>query len=182
MERGAALENAAGAQMTLVRPDADGNVTEYISAPWSVAISQEDANAWLAGRLPTWLHSRGAQMPAGLGTVCVQFENGRVRLLAPVPTPAGTSIVSIPVEFATDSDGGLVIMLGTAWAGYMPIPGAGLGIAAALRRTVDQSDASGEEIIIKHPVLDVDDGRVVRIITVVPRSGRLELTLETRSK
>ncbi len=179
--RGEALENAAAAQLTGVRSDAGSKPGTYVSAPWSVAITQEDANAWLATRLPEWLRSRGAQMPAGLGTPSVRAVDGVLMFCAPMSTPAGVTIVSFPVTLSIVAGGGLEVMFGTTWAGLMPVPGASSAAVTAVRAALkDQSDS--EAVVIRSPVMSVDDGRQVRLTGVRSAAGRLELTFQTEGR
>jgi hypothetical protein len=179
--RGETLENAAAAQLTAVRPDADGAPGKYVSAPWSVAVTQEDANAWLATRLEDWLRSRGASLPYGLLAPSVSFSEDGLLFCAPVETPAGVTVVSLPIMLTLGTDGGLDISFGTAWAGLLPVPGASAVVLTTMRTALKQ-DITHEGLRIATPIISVDDGRHVRLTGVRAGSGRIELTFQTEEK
>ncbi|HLP83860.1 MAG TPA: hypothetical protein VK157_05880, partial [Phycisphaerales bacterium] len=69
-EQAESFEHAVLAQMTLVRATEES---------WSVALSEEDINAWLATRLKPWMENRGLadELPAG-SVVRVRVEEGAV--------------------------------------------------------------------------------------------------------
>src|ERR1041385_5952442 len=50
VQRGAAVENFISTQATSARPDMER---------WSIELTQEQVNAWLATRLPMWLANQG---------------------------------------------------------------------------------------------------------------------------
>jgi hypothetical protein len=78
--RAADVENALVAQLSLVRPGSWGADGVWRSQPWSISISEVDASAWLAMRLPRWVKSRDgdAAWPPQVAQVRVAFTDDSI--------------------------------------------------------------------------------------------------------
>jgi len=211
-----AVENAVISQLSLARQTEPGfNPTgpgEWRSQTWSVSLSEADANAWLACRLPQWLQNREeVAWPSEVGVVQVSFEEGLVRIGALVgPNPAGPpggggvagrrggggadrQVLGASLVPVLRGDGSLWVSARAFQAGRITIPA-----AWALRRVSDPSapliPAGTRELPQAHAVLAalagsvpaaakatvrLDGGRRVRLLKIVPRDGRIELTFRT---
>jgi hypothetical protein len=200
--RGEALENAAWTQISAVRQAASradngtsaetratagdsGTHAKYLSEPWSVAISASDANAWLATRLIDWMSSRGVTLPSGVGQTCVTFGQDEITLHLPYETAAGRTILTLPLRGEVTRSGALELRPGTAWAGLLPMPGgttAGIMLLRSAVGTHVEAGAPADRLVIAQPIIDVGDGRRVRLLAFSPRNGRVELTFQTQGK
>lgn len=189
---GESLENAALAQVSAVRPAAANLASSggYISEPWSVSISQQDANAWLASRLVRWLESRQINLPGGVSHPAVSFQAGAIVLLVCVPTPLGESIISIACEVTSNKGQGgtssshqLFIRPGAIHAGSLPVPAqlasAANALLARLAESLGGTVAPDGTLVVPAPSIDLEDGRTVMLSEAKVRLGRLELKFHT---
>ncbi|MDI1288345.1 MAG: hypothetical protein PSX37_00135, partial [bacterium] len=120
-----ALENAALAQASLVRnADPDATNGAWFSEPWSVAISESDANAWLESRLPRWLENRyaGAEWAKPLSEVRVRFREGAVDVGARLGTAASSRIAGATLHPRMDADSTLWAPASSVFAGRAGLP------------------------------------------------------------
>jgi hypothetical protein len=119
IERAQAIENGAATQLTKIRQSESG-ADAKASAPWTVSISESDANAWLAARLPKWLESQAAdaessgkkpfKWPKELGQLQVRFADGAIWMGASVqPKSLGAppQIFSASIDAVLRDDGSL---------------------------------------------------------------------------
>jgi hypothetical protein len=202
-----AVENAAISQLYRTRPadpdwQRDPGDAPWRSAPWSIALKDEDASAWLTARLRDWMEGEADRgrldaWPEGLGQPQVRFEAGRLRLGAALRFENGSRVISAAIEPEFRDDGSL--WLDTDWItiGRLPLP-AGPVLARADRAIRDElpgdiaqaisDDAEqvgffdilrGEAPLARTPVLRLDDGRAVRLLGLRLRDGRLEVDCQT---
>ncbi len=135
------LEAAAMAQASLVRPGAttDGR---WRSEPWSVSLSEADANAWLGERLPRWVESRGDEVrwPRPVRAVRVAFHEDSIWLGALVldaaadgnaaasigpardPQDQPASVLSVALTPRMDDAGQLWLAAGSVGVGRLTLP------------------------------------------------------------
>lgn len=160
------------------------------SEPWSVAIPAPDANAWINARLPKWLETSGAgagmRLPPEFRDSQLQFDDGRIWVGVAYAGGENARILSASVTPAIDAGGMLSIRLDRVYIGRLPLS------RAILSEVVERLDAgsdpevldtvrtllAGERVGVS-PVLDLEDGRRVRITALRPRAGRLEVTCVT---
>lgn len=158
------------------------------SEPWSVAIPAADANAWINARLPKWLETSGAgvRLPPEFRDTQTQFDDGQVWVGVAYAGGEDARILSASVTPAIGADGMLSIRLDRVYIGRLPLS------RAILSEVVERLDAgndpevldtvrtllAGERVGVS-PVLDLEDGRRVRITSLRPRDGRLEVTCVT---
>lgn len=148
--------------------------------PWTMAITQEQANAWLRDRLPKWASNRGARA-ATTGVVRVRFEQDAVAI--GVQQRAGGRVYCARFAPSLRPDGSLWSKLLGVSAGRMPAPsrwaidalasvraGAGAPPAAAL---------TGAQPALAKTEFRLDDGRVLRPREVRVEPGRLVILWET---
>ncbi len=163
------LEGAAMAQLTLVR---EGN------APWSVSISQHDANDWLAARLPLWLESRGQQLPAQVRTVSAAFTGEGVYLGAKVQP--GGRVFWVLVEPRVD-DRGLWLTAVRAGMGDVPVP-VDQALASDLLPPEARAVLRGERLALADASTTVDGSRRVRLVHLRSFPGSLEVSAVTEGR
>lgn len=164
-EHARALEQGIASEFTRIRPEGER---------WAVRIRAEDANAWLALRLPRWLeHDRELPWPEGVEVVQVDFaapdrvtlgvrrdrliwtvsmkptlQEGRLSL---VPLGAGVGRLWLPMAIAFGGEGGAAPV-----TAFVP----------ELARPVEA-------------MLPLPDGRRVRLLDYECDSGELRLRLQT---
>lgn len=160
------------------------------SEPWSVAIPAADANAWINARLPKWLETSGAgaglRLPPEFSDSQLQFDDGRIWVGVAYAEGETARILSAAITPAITNDGMLSIHLDRVFIGRLPLS------RAILSEVVERLDSgndpevldtlrtllAGERVGVS-PVLDLEDGRRVRITALRPRAGRLEITCVT---
>ncbi len=175
-----ALENGAARQLSMVRPNAQPGEA-YKSEPWTVAISEMHANAWLASRLPQWLGSRGTSLPAGVSNPCVAFVEGAAGAYATVDTAVGHIVITQPMRISFQ-DQSLKIDFGMSNAGAMTLPGLNSEILTALSEKLKDrhlGEVHEGSLVVPIPVLKLDDGRNIELLDVRCRPGTLEITCRT---
>jgi len=209
--RGEALENAAISQLSAVRPAAEAATPTdgYASAPWSVSLSQSDANAWLATRLMEWLASRGSALPQGFSAPAVSITSNNITVSAAAEYPLGIAIISIDARTWVAPSGELMIQLGGVRAGRLPLPAAAINALSDLfvsfqKAALGKPDISpiatqssspsqpnslssapaahlAEPIAFPPVSFNLDDGRRVELIALEAVEGKIVLTLRTRA-
>ena len=202
-DHAARVENAAISHLYRARP-ADPALTDdgapWRSAPWSIALREEDASAWLTARLPDWLEGDAgkiAEWPEGLGQPQVRFENGRPRVGAALRFEQGDRVISAAITPEFHDDGSLWLRTDWIHIGRLPLP-AGPMLTHADRAIADEMpeeladeiarDAEragffeilrGEAPLVREPVLRLDDGRAVRLLALRLTDGRIEIDCQT---
>src|SRR5262249_46297987 len=117
------VENGVVSQLSLARPADPKQPGGYKSEAWSVSLSDQDANAWLATRFRQWLENQGApwpQQPAGVagGVKAGPGRAGR----GPGGGVAGGGVLYIEGRPEVRGDGSLGLMPAGMGAGAMPLP------------------------------------------------------------
>lgn len=200
------VENALGTHLHLGRPGEKKPDGIWRSEPWGVSIPSSDANAWLNARLPRWLETvdAGFELPRQVAEIQVEFRDGRIAIGAAGlfgatgahDAPAGNAeeaggtrrIMWASASTRIDEGGLLSVTLDRVYIGRLPISRAALAeIAerAGVGRSGSASDGAawldllhGRPVRVQ-PVMNLEDGRRVRIIGLRAREGRLEVTCVT---
>lgn len=154
---------------------------------WTVALTEEQANAWAIDRLPKWIANQerwGGDAPP---TVRIRFGDDIVTI--GVRPDGWTHILSIGIRPAIDPDGALRIPARWAAVGRMRLPGAFVRSQAesALERWPERREAAehlvgalvGAAPLDTEPMFDLGDGRLVRIVDVRIEPGRALITCVT---
>jgi hypothetical protein len=182
-ERGAAIEQALAAAFSRVRPDGEA---------WTLRLSEDDLNAWLAERLPQWVGSGflGAdpQWPPSLGLVQVHFGEGRVEIAVELLDLGMVARLSAVPAYSREGwglewvDAGIGrIDAGIAGERLRGELVARLGelVEAEALAGLRRGDGSGPAAV-RLEGFRLADGRRVRIEGGRLREGELELTLATQ--
>lgn len=198
--RATSVENAAVSMLSKTRPT-DPSLQPgdpWKSAPWSIAIRDDDASAWLTARLGNWLASDQGfkDWPEGLGRPQIKFENGQLRLGAMLRFEKGNRVLSAAIEPEFRDDGSLWLRTDWIHIGRLPLP-AGPMLARAQsaidqRMPGDLADNEhavslfkilrGDAPLAQHPVLRIDEGRAVRLLALRLLDGHIELDCQTVSQ
>lgn len=196
--RAAEVENAVVAQLSLVRPGRWNDDGVWRSEPWAVSISEQDASAWLATRLPRWVKNREGESawPMQVAQTRVSFADGRIIAGAMLRNGNAVQIMGVEIEPYVNADGSLRVPATKVRIGRVALPASWLFGAITSRagdfipreslesptaQTV--SDAlRGESVLTRNAVIRLEDGRRVRVLNMNPQDGRLELTFQTERR
>lgn len=149
---------------------------------WAMAITQEQANAWLRDRLPKWASNRGVKQ-ASASVVRVRFESDALTL--GVQERAGSRVYTARFALSLRSDGSLWTTILAVSAGRMPAPAR--WAAQALSSVSVGSSApptgafSGRLPALHKAEFRLDDVRVLRARDIRVEPGRMIIVWETAS-
>ncbi len=93
-----------------------------LGEPWTVSVTVEQANAWLAVRLPLWAANRGAPLPKAVQQVQADFSNNRVALGASLHIEGAQQIVAATFLPSVREDGSLWLLQPHTLAGRLDLP------------------------------------------------------------
>ena len=143
------------------------------SEEWAIVLTPAQANAWLNAEFPSWLASRqGTQWPKELVTLQVGFDPGRVRVAGELMVDGARHYVSASFRPRLDDRGAL-------WAEDAEFAVGRLGIP--VREALDRiggkvkgewasafsrlsASATGDAALINEPIINLSDGRRVRVV------------------
>ena len=150
-------------------------------------LTEDQANAWLAARLPMWLANQGVdqQVLDAIPQVMAQVTEGRVELAAELRLNGTTQIIRLayrprPPTGTPGVEGEPIHLdLDGVYAGRLPVPMDAL--IAQLRQHIGERDADETAAAVRSIELDipVDDGRRMTVIDVQLTDGRAVLTCRT---
>lgn len=190
------LENGVVTELHYARP-AGPEASEEIwsSDAWTVALGAPDANAWLTARLPRWLASSDDSVvwPEELSKLQVEFDEGRIHIGIEVGIDGMPRVLSATLRPSIDEDGRVWMRARTVRVGRLGLP------AGWVLRDSDRIMTSympeelhglpeardmfsafrGELPLVNEPVLTLEDGRRVRLLSLASRDGYLEITCRT---
>jgi uncharacterized protein YpmS len=158
--------------------------------PWTLRLTQQQMNAWLAARLPAWIeHDANLRWPEQIGTPQVLIESDGVSIAAPVMTHGVSRTVVARLKPAVAPDGRLSLKLTRISLGRVWLPGEPLGkLSDAVRDAAPEfldsprvkqtiEVLAGRRTLSPHLVLA--DGRRVTVTSVHLDDGALELVART---
>lgn len=156
------LEGALIDESTRVRPTAEA---------WTLAVREESVNAWLAGRLESWMRSRGTH-PGELAGACVRIVDGE--FFAAAREQGGRVVWSASVK-PDVSVGSLRLGVTSAAIGRLSIPSSWIaqGLGNALGAQV-----LGPTVVVGSE-LRLADRRRVQLLDVRCGEGFVTLTCRT---
>lgn len=164
------------------------------STPWSVSLTQDDANAWLNAQLPKWMLNRGKPLvwPRELRTLQVKFEEGTIRLGVEILDDNNSIIAGVSLKPEVRADGSLWLESSGLDIGSLPAPSWAIGAARstygkaipASIRELPETKAffgalEGDNAIFPNAMIRLEGGRRVRVLSVKPRNGRVDFTFRT---
>ena len=168
----------------------------YRSDPWSVAMSEQQANAWLASRLPEWVENSGelTGWPDEVTDLQVDFDAPYLRIGVRVIDKDGRArVLSATLRPELRGDGSLWLEADWVHVGRLSIPADWvLGEAEARAdellpaglRDLPESRAffrrlAGEAPVVERPLWRLPDGRQVRLIALQAGHDKLIVTCRT---
>ncbi|HVZ94968.1 MAG TPA: hypothetical protein VG797_10710 [Phycisphaerales bacterium] len=174
-ERAAALER--GITNALYTREPDGK-------PWTVELKQDDANAWLAERLPRWVENRNLIRDGSTLEVRCRFAPGAMLFAGRTRKSGG--ITEIAIRCASSPTGPSLAIDSFAF-GRLPVPrwlavwtiesafdSPGGSPRDPARSIVHNGNLTSDQFIIH-----LDDGRTVRIVAIEPIDRALRITCTT---
>lgn len=169
--RGEALERALAAAVTKVRDPA--------GETWAIAIDPADVNAWLATRLPKWIAHDPSLAPFERATtVRISAADGALIVDAPMgPEAIGlVGTLRLPVALEDSPDAKLMLDIGAARIGLLPVPisDAGWEAAGALADELARFEARYPERRFR-----LADGRLVEVRAISCEEGRIKIRFAT---
>lgn len=188
--RSAATDPAAGADLAerVERAVASRiHKWEASAEPWTIAITQEQANAWLAVRAPKWAANRAAPADkTAMPEARVRFEAGAI--VIGLRNPGSHYIITARLTPSIAAGGALRASLRSVRAGALPVSAAVVERAAGslsenLQRDPDAARAlaaiTGDAPLLKDARITLEDGRRVTLRGIAVEEGRLVLTCAT---
>lgn len=189
---GQSLENSITSRLSQVRP---GATAEARRAPWTITLTQDEANAWLNTRLSAWAQSVAEMKawPRELAEVQAHFDGARIDLAFRVVFDSAERIVTARVAPRIDDTGALWMEAESFAVGRLPLPrswvlgtvdeGSSIGLPRSVRQTPQAQRVAralaGEEPIMPRAEIKLPDGRRVEIIGLEARDGQLVVTCRT---
>ena len=157
---------------------------------WTVRVREEQANAWLATRLSDWMaHEHGRPWPEELGPPQVHLQDGRMSIALDAGPHAGGRVITARIIPQMTGEQ-LTFQLEGLDVGRVPVPGNPARRLTELARDLMPADspqaATMREIMDIltgrtpiDPVVDLADGRRVRLRRIATAGGCLDLTSVT---
>jgi hypothetical protein len=182
---GADIEMAVTTEMTQERPAQNS---------WTIDITEQQASAWLTGRLPDWLLNRSADVPAEWSRTAIRFTQDEFHIVAEVtPQNGGTRYVGVVLQPWIDENYALRIQANAATLGRLRTPFNVIAdrLRPKLARITADTGADGsnsravqdffetQSLTVSPADFELDDGRKVRIVGVSITPGNLRLTCTT---
>lgn len=195
LARGIEVENRTGNIIYQIRPADIGAAEQYQSAVWTVEYSAPEANAWLNARLPGWLASQWEERawPTEMSEVQVEFQGGLIVVGARISIGGRDRYFTATIDPEIREDGSLWLPARWVSVGRLAAPGEWVVEYAGRRREQfvpeDLRDLpetaamfhafAGEAPMVADAVVTLGDGRIVRLLAMTPRDGRLQLVCRT---
>jgi hypothetical protein len=165
------------------------------SVPWTIEVKAPEANAWLNCRLPKWLANQKDEFhwPRDVSDVQVEFDRQRITVGARVKAGERSQVFTATLEPKLERDGRLYMTATWVNVGRLSVP-AGWVLGHA-RRNADQfipeeflrlpetellfRAFAGETAVRNNTVIELGDGRTVRILRIDPEAGKIRITCQT---
>ncbi len=160
-EQAVQIENAISTQLTALRP--------IDAQQWSVALTPGEINTWLAHRLRATVetHAGEGAWPNGLDAIRVAIDGDKLIIGALVHHDSGSSYIWSRCRLEVN-DGILRVSIDTPRVGTTRMP-------MRVVRSVFSGSLSKEF----RAYIDLEDGRIARLVALRIHEGRIEFVNET---
>lgn len=159
---------------------------------WSFTLTEEDATAWLGGKLPRWLSNLHDRLivPPGVRDLQARFADGRVILGARASLEGADRVLTYSFRPVVES-GGLWLRSPRVGLGSLRLPAwmlltrteRRLGLRDSLGDVVPLSELEhalqGDAALLSQALVRLEDGRSVRILAIEPGEGVVTLRCRT---
>lgn len=165
---------------------------------WTLEIPADKANAWLNVRLPMWLANQKDEFrwPEEMSDLQVNFDDDQITIGARVRSGSREQVFTATIEPRLTEDGRVYIPARWVSVGRLPIPAdwvidqahraAGQYIPEELRGLPETEVLfkafAGAQAIRNSPVIEVADGRAIRVLDFSCRDATLRITCRTERK
>mgnify|MGYP001424269993 CR=1 FL=1 len=173
--------------------------TRWASEPWAFALPASGANAWLNTRLKQWLENRvdGFEWPEEIREVQVEFDDDSVVIGLRVQRgESGSQVLAARFGPQVREDGSLWVQAERVYVGRLPVPAgwvldeADERLTSMLSESVDDNEdlerllaaLSGERALMQVPLVELGDGRRVRLLAIKADRGLLTVTCRTEAE
>lgn len=180
-------ELSADAHAAELAEEAEKGMTRVLSRErepdqtWTVELTEDQANAWLATRLRRWAESQHAAWPEALRGVRIDFEPGALTIGLAAEVGSAMRFASLTLTPERAGDGPIMIRATGARIGVQPVPLSLIHTVLgdripedAMPRGVARAIREGAAELPERYALDAD--RAVRIESVSIEAGRLLVT------
>ncbi len=178
---------AADADAARLAEDAEEGMTRVLSKDrepgqaWTIELTEDQANAWLATRLERWARSQHKELPGAIRGVRVSFDSGVITIGVAADVASSTRYASVTIEPHSAPDGPVRLRLVGARLGVQPVPLSALRAALAdhlprgsLPPALTEAIRAGESDLPELFAIDAD--RSVRVIAITAEPSRLLIT------
>lgn len=167
------------------------------SEVWKISLKEEDANTWLALKLPEYLANRqpSVRWPREIEGVRVWFDKGEVRLGAKVRQGGEVRYVGTTLRPKIREDGSMWMPSDGVNVGALSAPAWSIGAARSIYGDpVPANIAAMPEVksmfgafqdknpVLKDAIVRLEGGRRVRILSITPRNGWIEIMCWTEKR
>jgi hypothetical protein len=188
------VENSVQTQVFQNRPShREGGV--WLSEPWSLDLSADEASAWLSVRLPMWISNQkdSFRWPRELDDLQVEFQEGALIFGARLDAERGGRVLTATVSPRLDDSGRLFVPAERVNVGRLAVPaswvldharGAAARVIPTNLRELPETEAlvnaiDGTQALVETPVFKLGDGRRVRLLGFNLDRGMLRITCQT---
>lgn len=157
---------------------------------WTLRIRDEYLNMWLAARLPQWIeHDSALEWPPQLGTPQLRFESAGISAAVPLQVGRSRRMLVVRVWPTINADGELCVRLDRVAMGRISVAGepfAALAatLSGAAPSVMEQAHVQETLKVLQgdraiSPIINLADGRRVRLVELRLGDGDVDLTFET---
>jgi len=193
IERAGLLHNAFATRLHELKETDTVVDDDWRSVEDRFFIKADDANAWLNIEMPRWLANMDEDVhwPAVFRELQVSFENDEIRVGIRLLAGRREQVVWLTLTPVLREDGSLWLPAKRIHVGRMPLPVSWVLSEAELRadsyipaefRDLPETAAmfrvfAGQQPVAEEATVRLMDGRRVRLLSLVPRGGRLEVAV-----
>lgn len=193
-----AVENGAVDLLSQVRPSVERTPGVLTSDPWTVKLTPEDVNAWIAVRMPMWIRNQSEKFrwPSEVAQLQVDFREDDIVLGVRAQSHGVERYLWVTLDPTIDEEGALWLKATWVHVGRLSLPAAWFLPEEAVTTTsvtknipddIRSLPATGTLLaalngagpVAKNPTVRLADGRRVRIVGVAAEDGALYVTCRT---
>ena len=162
--------------------------------PWTMRLSEHDANAWLAARLRDWIENQDGDVewPRQVTGVLLDLRAGALTIGVSVNEGEKAMVVSATLAPRVDGEGALWIPATSFHIGQLTVPGSWIlrasdsPLRAILPKEAATSEGlasaldvlSGDAPLARRPWFRLSDGRRVRVVNIQVEMEQLLVTCQ----
>jgi len=159
---------------------------------WAVTLTEEDANTWLAIRLPMWVISEHGKWPDGIHRVRVRFADNRIIIGADIRDPDSPTprVIAAALKLHFNDSGAVRAQIEWTQFNRLKLPGAaGVSRLRTWIEEAGEADELAEQIasLLRGDMQadslgwKLEDGRRITVHHLHVKDGEVKLTCSTAS-